>query len=417
MKISSEKMQSQLLAVTLCLLCCLGSLYTLLAGYMRVGILILLSFLVIRPIIGKKYILVNKVQFIVYFIMIFFILRNNPKLKSNHIIEVLDVLFLLTLILVAKYQKKQWIDYTLNFCKAVYLFYAIYTILERFIQPLFWFSVALFPSSVETVYSQYLSGCMPGLTNHYSTNGMLLGVGIVIFGCEMIYYKDKKSVFLFFLMLVALLLTGKRSDIIFTASGIYLAYFCYMSNKKRTRMNNTIGIIILVGLALVIVINYVPSLATFITRFEETTESGDVTLGRTKMWAIAIDCFKENVILGVGWEKFKYRNLHEWHAHNIYVQLLAETGIVGFAVFMYFFISTFICGWRYLKRIRVNGTAKDNEELHMLFALAMQVFFLLYGVTGNPLYDKETYVPYYIACAITSFYTGSKIKANENNGE
>lgn len=417
MKISSEKIQSQFLAVTLCLLCCLGSLYTLLRGYMQFGILILLSFLVIKPIIGKKYILVNKVQFVVYFIMIFFILRNNPKLQSNHIVEVFDILFLLTFILLVKYQKKQWIDFTLNFCKSVYLFYAIYTILEKFMQPLFLFSVKLFPSSMETLYSQYLSGCMPGLTNHYSTNGMLLGVGIVIFGCEMIYRKDKKNILLFLIMLIALLLTGKRSDIIFTASGIYLAYFCYMSNKRRTRMTNTIGIIIVVGLALLIVINYVPSLATFITRFEETAESGDVTLGRTKMWAIAIECFKENAILGVGWERFKYRNLHEWQAHNIYVQLLAETGIVGFVIFIYFFISTFIRGWKHLKHIRLSGTSSDNEEFHMLFSLAMQVFFLMYGVTGNPLYDKETYVPYYIACAITSFYANNKVRLSKNNGE
>lgn len=348
--------------------------------------------------------------------MIFFIIRNNPQLKSTSISTIILMASLLTLILVAQYHNAEWIDFVLTLSKLFYLFYAVYTILEKFSVQLFLFSLKVFSSSMETLYTQYARGCMPGLTNHYSTNGMLLGVGIVVFGCEMINRKDLKNIIMFLIMAVALLLTGKRSDILFTAAGVYLAYFCYMSNKKQSRLINTIGIVILVGIALLIIINFVPSLATFVTRFEDTAESGDVTLGRTKMWAIAIDYFKQNPIIGLGWGRFSDVNLHEWKAHNIYLQLLAETGILGFLVFAFFFISTLINGWKHLKWIRLNGkTMNNNEELHMLFSIAMQIFFLLYGITGNPLYDKETYVPYYFACAITSYYVYNGRKLTEDN--
>ena len=133
------------------------------------------------------------------------------------------------------------------------------------------------------------------------------------------------------------------------------------------------------------------------------------------MWAIAIDYFKQNPIIGLGWGRFSAVNLHEWKAHNIYLQLLAETGILGFVVFAFFFISTLINGWQYLKWIRINGKTMDgNEELHMMFSIAMQIFFLLYGITGNPLYDKETYVPYYMACAITSYYVNNRRRLSED---
>lgn len=414
MRISIQKLCPKLLALILCLTSCLGSLYYFLSGYIQLGMMLLLVLMVLCPLLGKQYFRVNAVQFVTYMLMVFFILRNNPKLKSTSVSTVILIISLLTFILLAQYHNQKWIDLVLTLCKLFYLFYAVYTILEKFSVQLFLLSLKLFPSSMETLYTQYARGCMPGLTNHYSTNGMLLGVGIVIFGCELIYRKDIKNLIMFLVMVVALLLTGKRSDILFTAAGVYLAYFCYMSNKKRTRLTNTIGIIIVVGIALLVIVNFVPSLATFVTRFEDTAESGDVTLGRTKMWAIAIDYFKQNPIIGLGWGRFSAVNLHEWKAHNIYLQLLAETGILGFLVFAFFFISTLINSWKHLKWIRINGkTSYDNEELHMLFAIAMQVFFLLYGITGNPLYDKETYVPYYMACAITSFYVNNRRRLSE----
>ena len=414
MRISIQKLCPKLLALILCLTSCLGSLYYFLSGYIQLGMMLLLALMVLCPLLGKQYFRVNAVQFVTYMFMVFFILRNNHKLKSTSVSTVILIISLLTFILLAQYHNQKWIDLVLTLCKLFYLFYAVYTILEKFSVQLFLLSLKLFPSSMETLYTQYARGCMPGLTNHYSTNGMLLGVGVVIFGCELIYRKDIKNLIMFLVMVVALLLTGKRSDILFTAAGVYLAYFCYMSNKKRTRLTNTIGIIIVVGIALLVIVNFVPSLATFVTRFEDTAESGDVTLGRTKMWAIAIDYFKQNPIIGLGWGRFSAVNLHEWKAHNIYLQLLAETGILGFLVFAFFFISTLVNSWKHLKWIRINGkTSYDNEELHMLFAIAMQVFFLLYGITGNPLYDKETYVPYYMACAITSFYVNNRRRLSE----
>ena len=47
---------------------------------------------------------------------------------------------------------------------------------------------------------------------------------------------------------------------------------------------------------------------------------------------------------------------------------------------------------------------KKDSLFLMTFSLGYQVFFYAYCVTGNPLYQYETYIPYFAACAIAIFY-------------
>lgn len=171
-----------------------------------------------------------------------------------------------------------------------------------------------------------------------------------------------------------------------------------------------IAILVLALAFLFILINYVPALSTFINRFAETAEEGDVLLGRTKMWKIALDNFKMSPLVGIGWGHFIKINIHAWNAHNIYLQLLCETGIIGFSVYVFFFgyflFSTMI------KLIRCRQSLEDRCSIsnNLMISLGIQVFFLLYGFTGNPLYDKEMYGPYLLACAISAYYRNDYIQ-------
>lgn len=44
---------------------------------------------------------------------------------------------------------------------------------------------------------------------------------------------------------------------------------------------------------------------------------------------------------------------------------------------------------------------KPHQKTMSLFSLFLQLFFLIYGITGNPLYDFIYYMPYLFACAYT----------------
>ena len=72
-----------------------------------------------------------------------------------------------------------------------------------------------------------------------------------------------------------------------------MAYYIYLSNRQRSRVIKMLAL--LVGMIVVgyLIFLYVPALAVFIQRFGDAAESGDVTLGRTAFWTLAIEEFKD----------------------------------------------------------------------------------------------------------------------------
>lgn len=335
-------------------------------------------------------------------ILSFFVLNNNAFLSDlNSLPHVLLNIIGLNFIWISRYQNSSWISKYFSIARSVYLFYAGYTILMYFIPALLEIPIAIFPSGAESLRLEYNSGCMPGFTNHYSTNGMLLACGLIISGSYYIACENSKlkNILLFVVFTVAILFTGKRAHIIFGLAAVFVGYYVYMSDKKKSRLMNSVGILLMGLVAIFIIINYIPALSMVFNRFLETAEAGDVTLGRTKMWAAALKFFKSNAVFGIGWEQIRHRTIWQLNIHNIYIQLLAETGITGFLFFVSFFIYILVRSIRLLSQMKMNNEC-ENWCQAMVFSVSMQVFFLLYGFTGNPLYDKEMYFPYYIACAV-----------------
>lgn len=92
-------------------------------------------------------------------------------------------------------------------------------------------------------------------------------------------------------------------------------------------------------------------------------EAGDVTLGRTKMWAAALKFFKSNAVFGIGWEQIRHRTIWQLNIHNIYIQLLAETGIIGFLFFVSFFIYILVRSIRLLSQMKMTTNVRIGVKL------------------------------------------------------
>ena len=91
------------------------------------------------------------------------------------------------------------------------------------------------------------------------------------------------------------------------------------------------------------------------------------------------------------------------NAHNIYLQLLAEVGIVGLILFL-FIMAYFI--YTVFKLLRAYNKKQFVTNLTMeplYFAAMFLVFFLMYGMTGNCLYDK-TQPYFFIVCGLVMGY-------------
>ena len=74
------------------------------------------------------------------------------------------------------------------------------------------------------------------------------------------------------------------------------------------------------------------------------------------------------------------------NAHNVYLQLLCETGILGFLIFMSGAIELFVRTLKLLKK-NIRDSFSIGSKGTIFFVLTMQIFFWLYSLTGNCLYD------------------------------
>ena len=86
------------------------------------------------------------------------------------------------------------------------------------------------------------------------------------------------------------------------------------------------------------------------------------------------------------------------NVHNIYIQLLCECGIIGFIAFVLFFLWNIVSAIKKLRRVALTPDCDSKIRIILTFSVMYQVFFLMYGLTGNPLYDAPTLVVYILCC-------------------
>ena len=336
-------------------------------------------------------------------------LNSNYNLENKSINSFLNFLSAI-LVCALAYKDIDWAKKALKYMSIVYVFYSAVTIIFKFM-PDFYLSnvVQLFPDRKTQLINTYNSGYMPGLTNHYSTNAMLIATGLCI---EISKYMGgaeftKKNKLIIILHIVALLLTGKRGHIIFILVAFLITYYFYKSDKNIIkRFFIVIGVVILILIIGSIAIKIFPDLGTFIYRFQAKIEQDDITSSRTRFWDLALELFSEHPILGIGWAQFQYYSEtilnYKAHTHNVFLQLLCESGIVGFVIYLGWFIYSLYITIKVYK-YSVKNNLKENLGL-LSFSMLIQIFFLLYCITGNPLYDAEMYIPYFIGCSIAIYY-------------
>lgn len=266
------------------------------------------------------------------------------------------------------------------------------------------------------------NGYMTGLTYHYSTMGMYMALGtisysMVVFDAEA--KKRKIDWIMFLLMFLGLFLAGKRGALLFTIFSLVIVYIFVnnMANKK------VVGRAFLgIGLFLVVfLIAYwkVPQVQSVIERFTTSySDFDEFSSGRLEFfWERAIDMFFQNPVIGSGWRAFKYKitmfdDLNQNDAHNIYIQLLAEVGIIGFCIVVAFFVIAWYKTFKSIKTIKKLKVLSKKQEVALIISLAYQTYFLLYGFSGNPLYDAQCYFPYFISC-IMGFCAANYLKRTD----
>lgn len=198
--------------------------------------------------------------------------------------------------------------------------------------------------------------------------------------------QDKRFLYLVAvgLMGTSLILSGSRGGLVAFVSQIFLLVIL----SSRTKGGG--GVVLKGALSIVLVAAAVGGAVfvggdTSLTRISETATSGDVTSNRTQIWATTLEIVRDNWLLGAGVGAFPqaytrydptggFERVEQ--AHNDYLQLIADAGIVGLALGVLFIVGFVAAGRR--------GLAADNEYRR---GVALAALAGCFGVLMHSLFD------------------------------
>lgn len=254
-------------------------------------------------------------------------------------------------------------------------------------------------------------GYMTGLTCHYTYMGIYMVLGLVASSKPL--FADQKLVkpkdwILFGSFLVGLILTNKRGPFLFALAAIVFIYWLTNHPFTKKQYIRVFFIIIFTAAATFLLYLALPQFRTLLARFQsDTGDLDEMSNGRIEYyWLSALQMFLQKPLLGHGWRSFRQLNQTMFgftranDAHNIYLQLLAETGIVGFAVYVTLFIGAFLLTYKAYSLQKKHSVLTSEQMLSLKLSMVYQIFFLMYGFTENPLYERSCFVPYFLCCTI-----------------
>jgi hypothetical protein len=207
----------------------------------------------------------------------------------------------------------------------------------------------------------------------------------------------KKKIIWGCVLFLGLLLTGKRAHLFMGMFVFFLSFFVGFEGKRRTNkvIASVITAIVLVG-GLLLITPFLPEDNTIVkgvnTFRHFDLEDEDVMHGRALLFNEAILMGNSAPLTGHGWGSYKKTvDYHGFNtdAHNIYLQLYAEVGLIILSIFVLAAVFIIINNIKTLKQLRRFLPENSQEVALARLAFCFILFFYLYGLSGNGLYNIE----------------------------
>ncbi len=340
----------------------------------------------------------------------------ETTLSSGGIIQ---NIVLVVFVLFATYSDERWLSLWMKLTRIYALIHAIATIVFYYNASLYTrFARLMFSgSSLSDVLRYYRKGWMSGLSAHFSTNGMILGIGI-LFWVEFLLgmLRNKKhskkhigfAVVATLIILYALILSSKRSPLLAAMVAIAVTMIVYRKKNVGRRIIALILICLALWAAYQYLADYIPGLTTIIDKSSELEgSSAGILNGRNSLWNLAIEMFTKNPILGCGYGSYKVYATSQGAitttAHNFYLQVLAELGVVGFILYVLVIVLGAWQAFRCLQKVSSDKKKifSTDESMAIRIAFEIQIFVMIYNMTSTALTYYYIMIPYFLACAAT----------------
>ncbi len=264
-------------------------------------------------------------------------------------------------------------------------------VLRLFDRYLFLWVFFLFVISCYQIYASdliYKNGAhrLSSIYGEYVTGLALMSAVIFIFS----FYRFRQGVHyhLITLILSLFLMFGTQSRLSVVSVVISISFANIMSSKKLVHVLQYV----LVGAVFMSVLFFIVMNTSIAERLKSTYENGltdNSIIHRYEAWESSISSMSNSELFtGVGLGGF---NLHYYEAsgilgmaaHNDYVQLFVETGVIGLLFYMMLQISIIF---------KLRSIALSSESLRSISALSLAVFTngFIFASLHNPFYYPES---------------------------
>ena len=241
-----------------------------------------------------------------------------------------------------------------------------------------------------------------GIAGQTGYNAFTISIGIIIsffniFTEYNIHKKIKyKELIIMILQIVALLLCAKRAILLYTIMTLFMILPVCINMKKKKNLRKLFIISIIVLSIGIIAINLFEPLGKVFEKNAYYLSRGNLLNGRLPLYKQAIDFFLLNPISGIGIKRFYLLNNMKLDVHNVYIQLLAENGIIGFIII--------ITSFFYMISSDLKLAQRGTMCKYIYISICIQILFLLYSLTGNTLYDMNMLYIYLCVGSITKVF-------------
>jgi len=236
------------------------------------------------------------------------------------------------------------------------------------------------------------------MASFLSNANLLAGYLSVPFFFSWVQYRKslgrRRHIYLaiFVALLVSLIFTFSRSGYLGIIAGAIVLYIVRSRENQRKRFIKCIVIaftaIFLLALFIIVKSPMLQSTSNILSAMVagDTQELDSSNQNRLMVWNMAIKMYKSSPLIGVGAGQFqvlfenyiplKYSFLDAFNAHNTYLQILAETGILG--------LTSFFALFGYIVLMVLKASKKDPSTIEeMGGALAGLITLVVIGLTHN----------------------------------
>ena len=387
------------------------------SNYQKYYFILLLVMLFILRFKNKLYI--NRLSFILLFQFIMLMLTItysiNP-LESLNFVFIFGICVLFAIINFKKVDTFKIIDCIENYA----FFFSIIIIISLLKHDLIVTNLSfLFPNSnamlvtLNEINYNIFSGL--ALERAYSAFCINIGIISVLSRFNRKYKATRFDIIKLITFVISLFCCGKRTLLVIPL--LVFAFLLFINDYKKFALNILKCAILVISIVLVLK-TFIPTVDILLQRFSDNV--GDKSYnGRTEYWKYCKEMFNNSPVFGNGINTYKSylksnSGLKVYHAHNIYLQLLGELGIIGFLFTIFFFA---LCLFSIILFYKRNWKRLSSKEIYALnFSMGIQLLFLLYGMTGNTFYYYEQLLTYFLSIAIfNSIEYEVKYEKNSNN--